>query len=555
MEKRTAKPADEPASAPGTSGGSEVAWRPWSREAFNDAQRDRKPVLLSISASWCHWCHVMDDATFASPAVSSLINQEFIPVRVDTDVRPDINSKYNMGGWPTVAILDNLGRAMDGATYVAERQMEIWLQSGLPAWRGEMSSRITADELQAERPYEFTPSWDAYHDIVGTVIASYDPEYGGFGTAPKFPMFDAIHLVLAEHVRNGRPVLQEIATRTLSAMTLGGTYDHVEGGLFRYSTVRDWSVPHYEKMLLDNSLLLSTLAQATASAGFEKKAFEASAWSTARFLNTVLFVPAANCWAGSQDADEDYYSLPAENRSKRTPPRVDRRIYADWNGRAVSGMIRAGQAFSMDEWIAQAVTALKAILGRHRGADQGRRLAIAHVCDEQGPRVYGLANDAISVGAACLDAFDATHAQEWLNISAGLATELNSTHGAGRLTPGAAGILSRIPGPDDPASFGKPNRDFHENAYAAIWFSRLSQLSSDPRTAESFRAAAHSCLAFCNVHYRAYGVLGAAYALALGQCLEHLAVPAREDANAIRSPLRTVPAEVECEGGVCRVKA
>lgn len=540
----------------GVDSGQYITWQGWGSQPFDDARAGAKPVLLSISASWCHWCHVMDQTTFSDRDVAALVNEAYVPVRVDTDVRPDVNARYNMGGWPTVAILDHDGQALAGATYVPPDKMLEWLRRVSRAYPAFAHSRTDSeDETSQDREQDLDLGYsheqdavgiagrqadlDPYYDVLGDVMASYDPVHGGFGDAPKFPMFDGINLAVFAYSVKGDASYRQVFANTLHAMTSRGTYDKVEGGLFRYSTVRDWSVPHFEKMLLDNAILLYTLANAYRAA--QNPELKTAAHSTVRYMNSVLFQPSIPAWSGSQDADEEYYALStAEERARRTPPRVDTRIYVDWNGRASAAMIIAGRVFDEPEWTSRGIQVLRAVIDTCLDGQHG----LAHLYDG-GPTLFGLAHDTISVGAACLDAFEATRDRYWLDLSSALAQSLIASHTAARHVRGADGLVLRIPNPDDPPAFREPARDYQENAYAAIWFHRLAralspaggdatdaglqgvctapgvcsaptQHNTSGETPEILSAAS-SCLAYCRAHYEDHGLMASAYALALGQ--------------------------------------
>src|SRR5205814_10356085 len=152
--------------------------------------------------------------------------------------------------------------------------------------------------------------------------SSYDTEYGGFGTAPKFPQTDAVLLLLEQAQIRGDQELRQMAVHTLEQMSSGGMYDHVEGGFFRYSTTQDWNVPHFEKMLEDHAGLMNALSLAGMTDVLD---------SATAYLGRTLRDPETGMFAGSQDADEHYYSLDAEARAAQEPPYVDRRIYTAWN--------------------------------------------------------------------------------------------------------------------------------------------------------------------------------------------------------------------------------
>src|SRR5437667_2690560 len=168
--------------------------------------------------------------------------------------------------------------------------------------------------------------------ILDAVKSAYDPEYGGFGNAPKFPQTDAILLLLEQSVVRSDPDLRRMAAHTLERMTAGGTYDQVEGGFFRYSTTQDWSVPHYEKMLEDHAGLVHALALAGMTEALDR---------TTRYLDEVLRDPKSGLYAGSQDADEHYYTMDAEERKQSQAPYVDRRVYTSWNAALAVAYLQA----------------------------------------------------------------------------------------------------------------------------------------------------------------------------------------------------------------------
>ncbi len=268
----------------------EIAWRPWGDAAFAEARAADKPVLLAISAVWCHWCHVMDETSYSDPAVISGLNERYIPVRVDNDERPDVNRRYNMGGWPTTAFLTPDGEILNGATYIPPDAMRHYVDEIADVWRdrhAELETRLRAMKEQeahahAQRAGEIDPS------IVGAISAlirgQYDPEFGGFGREPKFPQPKLLRFVLDEYRRSPNEDLAGVLHKTLAAMAGGGMYDPLEGGFFRYSTTREWGIPHYEKMLEDNAELLWIYSEAHRtfpSAGYDRIARDVMRWMDA----------------------------------------------------------------------------------------------------------------------------------------------------------------------------------------------------------------------------------------------------------------------------------
>src|ERR1700738_538684 len=178
----------------------EINWHPWSASAFEEAKQTGRPILLSISAVWCHWCHVMDETTYSHPGIIDLINRDYVPIRVDNDVRPDINQRYNMGGWPSTAFLTSSGDILTGATYMPPDQMADALSRVAGYYhthQPEIASRILESRkrtgggaARSAGPLDE----DLVASILEAVKNAYDAEYGGGGNPPKFPPNDAVPL-------------------------------------------------------------------------------------------------------------------------------------------------------------------------------------------------------------------------------------------------------------------------------------------------------------------------------------------------------------------------
>src|SRR6202790_3498064 len=320
----------------------EINWRPWSARAFEEAKLTARPILLSISAVWCHWCHVMDETTYSHAGIIDLINREYVPIRLDNDVRPDINQRYNMGGWPSTAFLTSSGDILTGATYLPPDQMADALTKIASYYRTnqpEIATRVLeARKRTGSAVARSAASLDGElgDSVLQAVTAAYDPEYGGFGNAPKFPQTDAILLLLEQSQLRSDPALRQMAVHTLEKMAGGGTYDHVEGGFFRYSTTQDWSVPHFEKMLEDHAGLVSSVALAGLASVLD---------STTGYLDRVLRDAKTGVYGGSQDADEHYYSMDADERAERPAPDDEPRVYTSWNAALAIAYLDAWRRF------------------------------------------------------------------------------------------------------------------------------------------------------------------------------------------------------------------
>ncbi|MFN4293437.1 MAG: thioredoxin domain-containing protein [Thermoflexales bacterium] len=352
---------------------SKVLWREWSDEAFAEAKAQDKLVLLGISAVWCHWCHVMDRGVPGDPVhtgvynnaqIADYINAHFIPIRVDNDQRPDINARYNMGGWPTTCFLTPEGDVIYGATYLAPAQMRQLLPRVVEVWRNEReeilkqlrgrtedaarTTRITMPTL-ADLQSSISHRQSAIvEDVAGTIIRNFDPKHGGLGDGQKFPMSDAWELLLAIYAQTREKRLLDMVVKTLVAMGTRGMYDLVAGGWFRYSTTPDWSVPHFEKMLEDHARLTPVYLHAIQlcrAAGREDDATTLTKVVRASldYLTSTLLHDEAGLtyFAGSQDADETYYLLSREERAQLPAPFIDWRLYADWNALMLSALLQA----------------------------------------------------------------------------------------------------------------------------------------------------------------------------------------------------------------------
>jgi uncharacterized protein YyaL (SSP411 family) len=322
-----------------------IGWREWSKDAFEDARKEKRLVLLDLSAVWCHWCHVMDSTTYSDAEVIAAISDNFIPVRVDIDRRPDISERYNRGGFPTTAFLSDLGESVWGATYIPPADMKRIVKAILDAKAsGEIDSALERGRLsyldisKATQKKRIADS-EFITTLFEDVFSAYDVEHGGFGVAPKFPHPDVVNLLLQRYSHNLDNELAAAVTNTLDRMT-DGLHDEVEGGVFRYSVTRDWREPHYEKMLETNAGFLRNLLHAFRILGIEK--YAATARGVANYLLNSLRDPIGGGFYGSQDADEDYYRLSAKDRPRQQSPAVDRSVFAGWNSEAVVAFLEAG---------------------------------------------------------------------------------------------------------------------------------------------------------------------------------------------------------------------
>lgn len=529
--------ADDFRFSPRPNRAADIAWWGWEDEAFRQAQQQGRPILLSLSAVWCHWCHVMDETSYSDPRVITLINEHFVAIRVDNDRRPDINRRYNMGGWPTTAFLTETGEVLTGATYLPSDAMLEALRR-VKAYYGEHRDELlrrhgsavnadtsdpsaplvsTRDSHVTQQPHTTAADTSAAEWIHDHIIAAFDPLHGGFGTEPKFPHADALEFLLLRAAQCADKRTDEVLTATLDHMAAGSLYDHVQDGFFRYATRRDWSAPHYEKMLEDNSRLLLVFSDAAARYGYDH--YATTARGVARYLLSVLWQPAASGFSGSQDADERYYDLDLNERRRLPPPFVDTTLYTEWNALAARGLLRAARELPQPDLADPALRTLDMLWERGHGRRGMTRFLTAVPGEQPAPgHVDGLLGDQATMTGALLDAYEYTGERAYLARAEILADwtldELGSPDG---------GLSDHLPQPDSPGLLAHPVPAPTEAATMADALLRLGSYTG----AERYRQRAALVLGALSLLYRQLGLMAAAYGVALLRHAEpavHIAV-------------------------------
>jgi uncharacterized protein YyaL (SSP411 family) len=376
-----------------------VMWKEWSGAAFTRAREERKPVLLSISAAWCHWCHEMDRTSYADPEIAAFINDRFVPVRVDADDRPDVSERYSLGGWPTTAFLTPAGEILAGGTFVPVERMRGVLAQVAEAFTSQPDRAAPADVPQrAEGVAEAIDD----KELTARVFAAFDEDYGGFGTEPKFPHPAPLSLALETFLENRDPSLERMIVESLDRIGWSGLYDTVDGGFFRYATTRDWQLPHFEKLLDVNAALVRLFIEAGSK--LQTPRFTERAGDTLRYIQNWLADPVDGGWYGSQQADDRYYAADSiEERRSLPAPAVSRTLYADSNAAMVSAALAAASVFHDDGLRDFAVKSLERVLL----ACYKPGFGVSHYYDGQA-RVRGLLADQFAMASASLDVFDLT---------------------------------------------------------------------------------------------------------------------------------------------------
>jgi uncharacterized protein YyaL (SSP411 family) len=423
-----------------------VHWIAWGGEAFSRAAKEDKPILLSVGYAACHWCHVMAHESFENPETAAMMNQSFINVKVDREERPDVDRIYmdalhrlgEQGGWPLTMFLRPDGVPFWGGTYFPPEP-----RFGRPSfrhvlreidrvWRHERhkvdtNSNAVLKALQtrgeAATGPDFTPS--LFGRLARTLYDATDLKHGGLRGAPKFPQTAIYELLWHQHLITGDPTFREAVETTLVNLCQGGIYDHLAGGFARYSVDHLWLVPHFEKMLYDNALIVSLLCKVRGGAheslfrsrieetigwllaemqteiGTFASSYDADSegeegcyyvWSHAEifealppaqrelFCRTYDVTPAGN-WEGKNilnrlnylsllDSDTEGFLARSRHqllfrRRKRIPPAFDDKSLIDWNGLAISAIAEAALRFDNHQWLDSAERSFAALLQHH----------------------------------------------------------------------------------------------------------------------------------------------------------------------------------------------
>ncbi|HUN51617.1 MAG TPA: thioredoxin domain-containing protein [Candidatus Sulfotelmatobacter sp.] len=470
-----------------------VHWQAWGPEALAAARAANRPILLSVGYAACHWCHVMAHESFEDAGTARLMNELFINIKVDREERPDIDSIYQSalaligehGGWPLTMFLTPEGEPFWGGTYFPPEQ-----KFGRPAFRNVLAhvaklyatdpaliarnrdalrQALSARASEAGDPAGLSGISPALLDqCAARLLGEIDPVHGGIGQAPKFPQTFTLELLWRAYLRTGNPAYRDAVTLTLDRMSQGGIYDHLGGGFARYSTDQRWLVPHFEKMLYDNALLLDlfTLVQPVAQSRlYAARVRETVAWvlrdmlaeggafaatqdadsegeegkfyvwdeaeidallgDAAASFKASYDVSAAGNWEGrcilnrSQRPEllsgADEAALARQRavlfraRERRVKPGWDDKVLADWNGLMIAALANAGAAFAEPGWIAAAERAFGFVLGYM--TERGR---LRHAWRHGQLKHAALLDDYANMARAALALHEATGTDDYL---------------------------------------------------------------------------------------------------------------------------------------------
>ena len=484
-----------------------VKWLPWTKNSFTKAQELDIPILLGISAVWCHWCHVMDETTYSNREVVEHINKNFVPIRVNRDRRPDIDKRYNMGGWPSTAFLTPDGEVLTGGTYIPPQQMMFLLDQVSRSYKNNKTKFKTKIELIQEKQQKQAKQrimdegefYSVIDNLTFEISSQFDPLHGGFGNAPKFPHSEALRFILLQHFLKGHNAALNLVKKTLTKMGEGGIYDKEEGGFFRYSTTNDWSVPHYEKMCEDNAKLLINYLEASQITG--EIAFKNKAKGVLEYVDSKLCNKETGGFYGSQDADEIYYKLKLLERSRKISPKIDQTIFTDWNAMMSSAYLLASVIFQDREYKNFALRTIDYLL-RIFNPTEG----IKHYFDEENNDYSGLLTDHAHMAKCLIDSYQITSNQKFLKIAENIAEFMIKN-----LWDRNGGFYDRIKKDNEFGALKNLDKPLGENSVAADMFLRLYHLTGK----STYLERAKKTLNYFASNYQRYGINAASYGLTI----------------------------------------
>lgn len=504
-----------------------IQWHSWGEAAFAEAIHTDKPILLVISSSWCQWCHIMDETTLSEPSIITIINNDYIPIRVDSDLRPDVNQRYNQNGWPSVVLLSSEGEVLWGGVYVPPKQMLYYLghiRRYYSEHRQELAEQVRElqDHRYTQKLAQILPKSGlrpllaeeraALVDLpmeAGRVLRDlYDADYGGFSIHPhlKFPHPEALELLLLLS-KQEMPEALEMVCYSLGQMHDSGLWDKEEGGFFRYSAASDWGTPHTEKMLEENAALLQVVLL-TMQRTKEQQWYDL-AHRLLLYINTKLWQPRIGIFSGSQSADEDYYEPGPYSRVSKRAPRVDTTVYTAWNARMISSYLLAADVLKRPALAEEAIQALDWLCENMIYRNGG----VYHYAIQGQSQLPGQLADQVWMTRALLDAYERYGKKSYLETAVALmhfaCEELLDQH---------SGLFYDFL--EDRNAVGRlvfREQPLVENALAAECLLRMAVHSKR----QSLRETGLLVLSSCLEKYRRTGIQGVIYACVVARAVEN----------------------------------
>ncbi len=473
---------------------SAIQWSGWGAKAFDRAQTEDKLILLALTAVWCHACHVMDETTYVDPTVVELLNVEFVPIRVETDQRPDIAARYRSGGWPTISVLLPSGEIIFQANFLTPEAMIEALRASASSYREnkqDMAERVAQiwERVKSAQRASRQPRGLIQPEMMARVLEvikeQYDPVHGGFRDAPKFFEPDAIELAFSHYFWRHDAEFEQMALFTLDQQL--SLYDPVWGGFFRYAEETDWSKPHYEKLLPVQASNLLNYLEAYQLTGLTK--YREIIEGTMQYVTRFLSDRERGGFYASQDADvrnvvgsgtstsgDAFFALNEAERLATGVPSIDRTTLTDWNALMIKAFLRVSQVL---ENVQAREFALKTLRRLYKERYQPGR-GLAHLLHDGHPAEFGLLADQVFFAEALLEAFLTTGALHYL------AWAENVIEDSIRLFEDSqgGGYVDRTPSSSSLGLLRFPHKDLEVNAALSLVFSDLFYVTRNPRYRE-----------------------------------------------------------------------
>lgn len=481
-----------------------LEWASWDEDPLTRAGEEGKIVLLFLGPAWCRYTREMRESTFRDPKIVKAIKADFVPVMVDADRRPDLDSRYNMGGWPTVAFLSPEGELIAGENFMTAQEL-LPLLGKVHSYYDKHREDITAGVEIRWKPGRIADRTEPQLDpgladeVIASMLEKFDHRFGGWGTTQKFAHPESLDFALVQYSRTGDEHMAEVVKLTLTHMMEGGIHDSVEGGFFRYSTTPDWRVPHYEKVLDNNALRLSCFLEAYqvfGDPGYKKAAEGIVSWMTG-----VMRDPETGGLYGSQGDSEAYFGKDAEGRKRVEPPTTDKTIYTNWNAMSVFSLLKASVVLENPQMRQQAMEILDFLLKRLYSEREG----MYHYWDGT-YHLPGFLSDQAYMIRALIAASQWSGDADLLLPAERLADLLLEKHRA----PGG-GFFDLPESVHNRGALRKRNRSILENSVLAEALTRLALLSHQ----DKYRTVAEETLLAFTDDYREYGYFVAGYARAV----------------------------------------
>lgn len=475
-------------------GGALVQWRSFDDSIFAEAKRDNKLVLLDLEAVWCHWCHVMDQKTYADRSIAEILASKYICIKVDQDAQPDLSNKYEEYGWPATIIFDGDGREIAKRSgYINPEKMKNLLTAVIkdPTPEPDDKPKVATLDNVLTRKDKLADAADGKlperlkQELIDKHLAGYDSKYGGWGTYQKFLDSDSVEYSLLLGNGGDKAALARAKKSLDGELNL---LDPAFGGLYQYSTDGDWQHPHYEKIMQTQSDGLR--AYALAYSVYNDKRYLSAAKSIAGYLQDYLTAPDGAFYT-SQDADlvkgqhsEDYFALTAQKRLKLGLPRIDKHSYSRENGWAITALAALYGASGESEYLKQATKACDWVVA-NRSISGGGFSHDAH--DLSGPYL----GDTLSMGRAFVALYQVTAERRYLTQARACADYIDKHFRADSGFVTSDATASRVV---------KPVALLDENTVLCRFANQLNQLTGEAR----YRAMSDHALAYLATPAAAY---------------------------------------------------